>query len=93
MCDCAMVVQVVLTAVQALPGHKALAAGYSYKSKGSSSSSSSKIEHMFTVELPLAQTVKAHKVSTVLTLTTAFLQAIAPSSQVHTASDCALHKQ
>jgi hypothetical protein len=60
MCDCAMLLQVVLTAVQALPGHKALAAGYSYKSKGSSSSS--KIEHMFTVELPLAQTVKAHKV-------------------------------
>jgi hypothetical protein len=65
MYEYAMVLQVVLTAVQALAGGKALAAGYSYKSKGSSS----KIEHMFTVELPEAQSVKAHKVNTALALT------------------------
>jgi hypothetical protein len=70
MCDCAIVLQVVLTAVQALPGGKALAAGYSYKNKGNSS----KIEHMFTIELPEAQSVKAHKVNIVVVSTAAQLQ-------------------
>lgn len=52
--------QVVVTAVQPLSGGKALVAGYSYKSKGGSS----KIEYMFTVDLPDRRTIKTVKVFT-----------------------------